>query len=1086
MAGLARTIQLLTTLISSIERVMQSLSVPARATLRICSACLKLSDVVEKYRPLDWVLEVRDVRFDGNGLDTSLERALTESDCLAKRRDALDRDFDLTLARNAENLRVAAGTLRGAGLWERCFGSEYRTAKKLYRRLRRARPPRDRYQMADDLTRLAGFFEDESAFAENEEYQEVFGRWWRGMATDFGALKRVVAFHSSLRQALPPDHTTTDGMRKAVLQVPADSLRQCDQRLTACGAALRSFKQVQDDRPLSDVVATYQTRSEGLGALLSAITPARALPHITVGVLLNEGVSKGRRGIELKRQIGSNEIGRRECGEPADVHAAEVEATVRVSQTLRKSDLAPELQSWLRHAQYISRRNLLEKLLVSLVKELDRYISCRVAAIEKGGLDIKIWFVESADLQTTLRTTRERINGALGKGDELRPWTLYVASWNETLRLGLTLCVEEYEWGRVKPESIPALFRFLYHNSVARAAIRKSPTLRQFERATHDEVRRRFASLDKEIIEARRRKLAADIRTAYRPVAGVGNGPIGDWTEWPLLYHQMQLDRPRLATRKLMERAERAVQVLKPCFLMSPLSVAQYLPLGGPSFDIVVMDEASQLRFEDALGAVVRGSQLIVVGDSKQLPPTTFFQKVAVDGDEPEELTAPEDVESILAAAKSAFQTRHLRWHYRSKHHSLIAFSNFHFYDGSLTVFPSAFENHPEFGVREHFVGGTFNDRTNHQEAKAIVEAVIDHAKHRGHESLGVATMNFEQREYIEELLEERLRNDPFGRTFAERMQNHKEPLFIKNLENVQGDERDVILISMTYGPREPGGKVPQRFGPINTKLGWRRLNVLFTRARIRVVVFRSLEPEDIKLEPGQESGLPAFRGYIAYAKGERLRQFPTPDGRESNEFERCVAREVEKFNVTVVPQVGVAGYFIDLAVEHPNDPGRYILGIECDGATYHSARSTRERDRLREAILTQSHGWAIHRIWSTEWFHNRKREIERLRERIERELRNAERTLQRPGIPPLDQRLRQAREKFAALRDRLRQQHPNVPPEREVLRDDHVKQLLDKKPVTLEDWLNRIDRAIRESLDSAQWRTARDEILEILQELKD
>jgi very-short-patch-repair endonuclease len=197
------------------------------------------------------------------------------------------------------------------------------------------------------------------------------------------------------------------------------------------------------------------------------------------------------------------------------------------------------------------------------------------------------------------------------------------------------------------------------------------------------------------------------------------------------------------------------------------------------------------------------------------------------------------------------------------------------------------------------------------------------------------------------------------------------------------------------------------------------------------------------------------------------------------------VAREVEKFNVKVVPQVGVAGYFIDLAVEHPNDPGRYILGIECDGATYHSARSTRERDRLREAILTQSHGWAIHRIWSTEWFHNRKREIERLRERIERELRNAERTLQRPGIPPLDQRLRQAREKFAALRDRLRQQHPNVPPEREVLRDDHVKQLLDKKPVTLEDWLNRIDRAIRESLDSAQWRTARDEILEILQELK-
>lgn len=716
---------------------------------------------------------------------------------------------------------------------------------------------------------------------------------------------------------------------------------------------------------------------------------------------------------------------------------------------------------------------------------MDRCISCRVAAIEKGGLDIKIWFLDSGDLQSTLRTTRERIDGALGKRDELRPWTLYVASRNEALRLGLAFCVEACEAGRMKPESVPAFFRFLYQNSVARAAIRKSTILRQFDRQTHDDIRRRFASLDKDIIEARRRKLAGDIRTAYRAVSGVGKGPIGDWTEWPLLCHQMQLEKPRLATRKLMERAGRAVQALKPCFLIDPLSVAQYLPLGGLSSDIVVMDEASQLRPEDALGAIIRGSQLIVVGDSKQLPPTTFFQKVAVDGDEPQELTAPEDVESILAAAKSAFQTRNLRWHYRSKHHTLIAFSNFHFYHGSLTVFPSAFEDHPEFGVRDRFVGGTFNDHTNPQEAKAIVEAVIDHVKNRGHESLGVATMNFEQREYIDELLEERLRNDPFGRTFAERMQNHKEPLFIKNLENVQGDERDVIFISMTYGPREPRGPVPQRFGPINTELGWRRLNVLFTRARMRVVVFRSLEPEEIKLEPGKTSGLPAFRGYLAYAKGERLQQPPTPSGQEPNEFERCVAREVEKFNVKVVPQVGVAGYFIDLGVEHPNDPGRYILGIECDGATYHRAHSARERDRLREAILTQSYGWAIHRIWSTEWFHNREREIERLRERVERELRKTKLTVPPPGIPPLDQRLRQAREKLAALRDRLRQQHPNVAPEREVLRDDHVKRLLDKKPVTLEEWHNSIDRAIRESLDSTQWRTAREEVFQILQELK-
>ena len=350
--------------------------------------------------------------------------------------------------------------------------------------------------------------------------------------------------------------------------------------------------------------------------------------------------------------------------------------------------------------------------------------------------------------------------------------------------------------------------------------------------------------------------------------------------------------------------------------------------------------------------------------------------------DEDQNFAAVEEGESILDVASTLYQpVRRLRWHYRSRHHSLIAFSNKEFYNEDLIVFPSAYREHPSLGIKYVSVdGGIFDERRNQREASLVVGAMLDHMKNSPDESLGVVTLNFEQRELIEELFDSKAKDDPFALSYLEKMKGPDE-LFIKNLENVQGDERDVIFISVTYGPDSMGNQF-QRFGPINGENGHRRLNVLFTRAKKRIVVFSSLDPERIQAS-SSAWGVRALKQYLTFARTGILdSSFGTSD-QATNDFEKSVGAVLKEKGLEVVPQVGVAGFFIDLGVLNPAKPGAYLLGIECDGASYHSGRSARDRDRLRQEIL-ESHGWKIYRIWSTDWFRSRDKEIERLFKHIE------------------------------------------------------------------------------------------------------
>jgi very-short-patch-repair endonuclease len=449
-----------------------------------------------------------------------------------------------------------------------------------------------------------------------------------------------------------------------------------------------------------------------------------------------------------------------------------------------------------------------------------------------------------------------------------------------------------------------------------------------------------------------------------------------------LLNHLIPQQRPRVSVRKLLLRARGAVQALKPCLMMGPQAVAQFLDPTGMKFDLVIMDEASQLRPEEAIGAIARGSQLVVVGDPKQLPPTAFFTRQNEAGEEVDEYTTTE-AESILDICLANFRpSRSLRWHYRSRHHSLIAFSNQHFYKGKLVVCPSPYGQNPRLGVRATYLAhAVYENQTNLVEAQRVVDAVVEHIRMRPTESLGVVTLNMKQRDLISELLDERLTAMPEADDYKVRWLDERQALFVKNLENVQGDERDCIVVSTTFGHPPGASVVRQNFGPISRQGGWRRLNVLFTRARQSISIYTSLRPEDIVIDGSTPEGTKALRNYLEYARSGLLETPEQTEHEPDSDFEIAIMNVLRSMGYEVTPQLGVSGFRIDIGVKHPDHPSAYLAAIECDGAQYHSAQSARDRDRIRQEIL-ESQGWRgrIWRIWSTDWFRGATQEIAKLK----------------------------------------------------------------------------------------------------------
>jgi hypothetical protein len=692
---------------------------------------------------------------------------------------------------------------------------------------------------------------------------------------------------------------------------------------------------------------------------------------------------------------------------------------------VRSAELPVGIQRWLIADEPAVRVRQLQSHADRIARALDHETAHRKTFEVRSNLDGHQWLHARAVPTTALEATPvvallERLRYALSAPEKLHAWSAYHRERAQSAQIGLETFCEQIEGGRLPPQLAADAYEMVLFRTLADAVFR---TVTEFNLKSGDRLqvtRARFAEYDDKWIASVRAQLAHQLNQAPAH-PGVSFGLVSQLTDEALIRREAAKTRRHIPIREMFRRAGAAIQQMKPCFLMGPQAVAQYLTPGLFDFDLIVMDEASQMRPEDALGAIARGKQLVVVGDPKQLGPTSFFDRL--QGDEDEELedaagmlrwraegkaeeeeqaqqgtTVLERSESILHAAAARYPTRLLRWHYRSKHPKLIAFSNREFYDENLIIFPGHGGNDDIDGVFFQRVDdGLYEPRAkrNVPEARALVEAVGRHVREFPERSLLIATLNSTQAELIDLLLEAKEKEDAVLAAFRRRHAGTLEPLVVKNLENVQGDERDAIFISVTFG-RNSDGQLRQNFGPINQRGGERRLNVLFTRAKHRLDLFCSFDPSDLRVGEDSPRGLRVFQEYLRYAQGAQWAL-----GRESgrspdSDFEIGVAAALEARGYEVRCQVGVAGYFIDLGVVHPDHPGRFILGVECDGATYHSSRSARDRDRLREMVLTRDFRWTLHRVWSTDWFRDPVAETNRAVAAVEARLTTERQSLER------------------------------------------------------------------------------------------
>ncbi|MBD5103849.1 MAG: DUF4011 domain-containing protein [Ruminococcaceae bacterium] len=528
---------------------------------------------------------------------------------------------------------------------------------------------------------------------------------------------------------------------------------------------------------------------------------------------------------------------------------------------------------------------------------------------------------------------------------------------------------------------IPLAYKKRLYSAQIDAILAQEPVLASFSRISQDRAAELFKKKDVLHFEINKAKIRAAL-SSRRPSPDM----VSSGSAVSVLLREAEKKRRQKSIRALLTEAGELIQVIKPCFLMSPLSVSTFLTSRNIHFDTVIFDEASQIFPQDAAGAIYRADQLIVVGDSKQMPPGNFFN-ASLEAEDDEETGDVTDFESVLDLCSASMRQLRLNWHYRSRFEQLIAFSNKNFYDGSLITFPSASCDREGTGVDYHYVNGIFDRKshTNRAEAEYITELVYKNIEEYPDRSLGVVAFSASQQNLIDKLLWERRLNNPDKEFFFAK--DREEPFFVKNLETVQGDERDTIIFSVAYGFDE-SGKLLHNFGPLNRAGGERRLNVAVTRAKHNVQLVSSMHHTDIDLTRTGAEGARLLKEYLDFAENGDIALLQSFDSNHRNDrfnsaFEAEVAEFLRDNGFDINTQVGCSGFKIDIGLKKP-DSADYVLAIECDGASYRSAKNARDRDRLRQQVLEKM-GWRFCRVWSTDWYCNNAAERQRLLETAEK-----------------------------------------------------------------------------------------------------
>ena len=583
-----------------------------------------------------------------------------------------------------------------------------------------------------------------------------------------------------------------------------------------------------------------------------------------------------------------------------------------------------------------------------------------------------------------IESIHNRIKSLRNRVDDLQVWMDFKDIRNRFSQIGLDAFFGRLTENPPSASQLVDVFRKAAYQEWINGVYDEDSCLGRFRRENHEQLIAEFRRLDEELIRL----------SSYRVIQTANDKkPQGiliqaSDSEVNTLLKEAAKKRRLMPIRNLLQRIPHILFRLKPCLLMSPISVSQFL---GPElrFDMVLFDEASQIVPEDAIGSIYRGRTVVVAGDDQQLPPTTFFQKGMIEDYDWDEISDEESevFDSILDEFHGiGLPVKTLRWHYRSKHEGLISFSNHRFYEDTLITFPSAVARHETLGVKlVHVADGIYDRggrRDNLREAKVVSDLVFEQLRLYPEKTLGVVTFSMAQMEAVDEAILLRRKEQPeYERFFKE---DRLEGFFVKNLENVQGDERDVMIFSIGYG-RDQQGQMSMNFGPLNKPGGERRLNVAVTRAREKVILVTSIKASDIDLNATSAVGVVTLCHYLDYAERgpDALKLVHPQFGEFESPLEEDVAGEIRRMGYNVVPQVGCSGNRIDIGVIDPTNPGRFILGVECDGATYHSSYSARDRDRLREKVLKRL-GWRTYRVWAPTWAARRESEVRRLKEALE------------------------------------------------------------------------------------------------------
>lgn len=1086
---------------------------------------------------------VEDLRCRAAGLERDdavaiASKAVQESAALQRQRDLLSKRFDLRLIPSTGELKEHVIAAANAKWWS-FLSAGYRQTRRAYAAITLgSRKKITREQIHGGLRQLLDFADSRQRFETSPHYVAFCAPHGCDIDGEWNSMQRLVKWRAETLTRFGSAGAVGRQVATSLWRAPADQIKDLLvvestnaslsaplQRSIECMDAVTRFFRPDHAYDEQGNLETRAVELQNLGEKAGDV--AIGLDRLGIQVALRVAdvpevfqlLAEQNSLDALIRSASDIATALQEDFGGAGTDLARIARTIALFDSILTAALPNVLNHWLLSAAAPERLTQLHSDHRELRSASQNYVQCWNEFENAGMVHIPSWLAGVGSIQQAIvERVVSRAECALAAQDTLSAWLDYLRARDAVVGHGLSGLVDLAEGGKIAPDDAVPAFEYVAANALVREAFQEYPTLARFSGLSHEQVRRRFAKLDKESIHLYRAHAARAID--QRPIpAGNGHGPVGTFTELHLIEREIGKQKRYIPIRQLVVRAGRALQALKPCFMMGPLSVAQYLAAGTVEFDLVVMDEASQLKPEDALGSIARARQVVIVGDRMQLPPTSFFDRIGEDEDVPGDdgsITAQalSDAESILDVASGLYKpARLLRWHYRSRHGSLIAFSNKEFYKGRLVVFPSPVAKSPGLGVKlVHVRDGVYENRRNIVEAKRVVDTTLRHMRQRPNESLGIVTLNATQRELVEGIFEQQLKSDPVAREYVESREHGLEPFFIKNLENVQGDERDVIYISVTYGP-SPLGHVFQRFGPINGVAGHRRLNVLFTRARRRVVVFSSMLSEDIQAGPGSAWGARALKGYLQFAATGHLEQASFSGREPDSDFEVEVADALRTRGIECVAQVGVAGYFIDLAVKHPTKADTFLLGIECDGKTYHSSVTARDRDRLRQSIL-EDLGWTIHRIWSTDWFKARERELGRVVARVEAllaeeriavesddDVAESLTGLEHQGGATVasqsgarlwegeieSQPLSEAdvRDALQELRREIDRDLPSQSPDTDLLRDEMVDALIRAMPRTKDDWLRKINLDLRLNTDGPQFQTYLDQVLTLTAQLK-